>query len=504
MTAYAQHLQPLANIRWLTALLSLLLSGLAIALNDMPNNDAYTYIRAGHIVLEQGISAAYQYHQWAHLSVLMAGIHTLTGLSLLSSAYLLNTVLFAMLSVAFVNLVAALATNRRTVWLAMIVVLVYPHLNEFRPYVIRDIGFLAFAMLAMLQLLLFNRSLQLRYGLMYVAYCLAGALFRPEIILMLFVGPVSLLMNKEIAEINRRRGFFRLQALAALCVLVLAGAFAALQFDIQQLLGAFVAIYQPFLSNVRALFVPDAAFASAAFGDYAAQFVENYSGLFLFSGLLTVLIAVILESLGLVVAPLLAAGLWRQFPRIDSNGRHILLLWGGTALFILIGFIFLTRFSTTRYTLLLAMVLLVVVPFIIDHLWRQASARGQNRLFYMVAGLLLSFQLIDSHVSMGASRAHLEHAQQWIQGNTRSNATFLTNEIYLAYESGRVEDFEKVRRDMPPETLLQVPAGSILALTPRRSFEAFMQAEIDRGALRLLQRFPAERGADLLVFEKVL
>jgi hypothetical protein len=76
----------------------------------------------------------------------MAAVQWLTGLSLFTAANLINALLFALLSVSFVSIVAAMTPSRRTIWLAFICVLLYPHLNEFRAYLIRDIGYLAYCL----------------------------------------------------------------------------------------------------------------------------------------------------------------------------------------------------------------------------------------------------------------------------------------------------------------------------------------------------------------------
>ena len=92
----------------------------------------------------------------------------------------------------------------------------------------------------------------------------------------------------------------------------------------------------------------------------------------------------------------------------------------------------------------------------------------------------------------------------WIAGHTRSNAPLLTNQIYLAYTSGRVSDYDLVRRDLEPGIIRRAAPGTIIAVSPRASFTAELESELARGALRLIFTAPAERGADLLIFEKEL
>tara|TARA_R110002072_G_scaffold136124_3_gene278349 strand:+ start:58805 stop:60325 length:1521 start_codon:yes stop_codon:yes gene_type:complete len=499
-----QQLPRLTLIRVLTVLISLLLSWLAVTLDSLPNDDTYTYLRAAESVLQNGIPAAYQHHQWANMSVLMAAIHSVTGLSLLQSAYFISAAMFALLSLGFVNLVAAIAPSRRVVWLAMLVIFSYPQINEFRAYIIRDIGFLAFSVTAIVQLIHYNRTLLMRHSVLFIASCFAAALFRPEALLFMFIAPVGLLMNAGLSENNRRRGFIRLELVSMLVIVAVLAVFAGSRIELNQQLLTYLEIYQPFVGNLRDLFTGNDAIARAVLGEYAAQYVGDYTGIFLLTGLLSLLAACIIDSLGLVVAPLLAYGYLKGLIRIERPALQLILIWAVTALFILLAFTLITRFITTRYTLLLTTVLLIFVPFIVDRAWSIARANGHSKRFGALMMFLLLFGFIDSHFSFGASKSHLQDGATWIAGHTRSNAPLLTNQIYLAYSSGRVSDYELVRRDLEPGMIRRATPGTIVAVSPRSGFVSELESEIARGALRLIHTVPAERGADLLIFEKEL
>src|SRR5690554_229753 len=187
----------LRRVRQATVLASVLLSLLAVLLDGSPNNDAYTYVRAAEIALDSGIPAAYQHYQWAHLSILLAGIHRVTGIDFFVAAWLFNAALFALLSVSFVNLVAAMTASRRVLWLAALCVLAYPHLNEFRSLIVRDIGFLAFSLIAVLQLLRYQQWLRIRYAAGFIAACLLASLFRPEALVLMLFTPACLLFDRR-------------------------------------------------------------------------------------------------------------------------------------------------------------------------------------------------------------------------------------------------------------------------------------------------------------------
>jgi hypothetical protein len=491
-------------VRLVTVLGSLMLSLLAILLNELPNSDAYTYARTADIALSEGIGAAFAHYQWAHFPLILAGIHSLTGLSMFAAANIVNALLFALLSLSFVNIVAAMTPSRRTIWLAVACVLLYPHLNEFRAYIIRDIGYLAFCLLAVYYLVVYAESLRLRFGLYFMLSCLAAALFRPEALLFLFATPVAILAPAQSLVNLRQRAFLRLQTLSVFTVLALGTVLALVALDVTAQIGVFLQIYQPFLSNLAPLLGAEShALEQTVFGDYAAQFVGDYTGIFLAAGLMAVLLACIVDSLGIAVVPLLLYGAMRRYLRLSQPGLAVIISWVLVASGILLMFMLVTRFVTTRYTLLLCTLLLVFVPFVIDRGW--SFAVSQHRKGFMRLAMLLSvFAVFDAHVSFGASKQHLEEASRWINASTRMTAPLLTNESHIAYKSGRIKNYDEIRRDIPGDLILSAAPGTIIAVTPRDSFQSHLDMAISNGSLRLLQQFPAERGADLLVFEKDL
>lgn len=492
------------RIRWLTVIISLMLSWLAVALNDQPNHDAYEYVRAAQIALQSGITDAYAHYQWAHYSLLLAGIHALTGLDMFTAAHLLNAFLYALLSVGFVNLVAAATPSRRVVWLAALIILIFPTLNEARSLIIRDTGFLAFCLLAMLQLLRYWLTLRLRHAVLFVVTCMLATLFRPEAIAFWLLSPLALLFNNTHSPAACRRALAVITALSTLFAVLAVVVVATLgQVDLPQLLRSFAGIYQPFANNIAQLAGSNTyELSRSVFGDYAAQFVDHYTHYFLLAGLLGLLLVFIIDSLGLAVVPLLVYGASRRLHRLPNGATTVFVAWLLIALLIVVSFILLTRFTTARYTLLLCLILLLWLPFIVDRAWSLAAANGHMRRFAWIVGFLALFSTIDAHISFGSSKAHLDEATAWLLQNTRAEASLITNEIRVAYDSGRVAEFDRVERELDPAVIAGAAPGSIIAVTLRRGFAALVDEQLATGQLRLLQRLPAERGGDFLIMEK--
>ena len=510
------NMQPLVNrvsalsqqgrlIYLISILVSLLLSWFAFSFGELPNRDTYAYLRTAELGMSNGISSAYEHYAWAHFSLLIALLSQFSGISLMLSAQIIMSALFALLTVAFVRLVDIQTHSRRVTWLALLSLCCFPLLNEFRGYVIRDTGFLAFMLLGLIQLIHYKQSLWLRHGLLFCAYVLMAFLFRPEALLYFLMLPVAILLPGSLQEGHRRAAYLRLT-----CIMLVIGAVAimltslVLQINLGEQFVRFASIYQPFLQSMANLFDPEPAVTNAIFGEYGAQFVGNYTGVFMLTGLLAMTLACVVDSLGIVAAPLLGYAAWKRRVHLPKDARSILLSSIVIAAAILIAFAILTRFLTTRYTLLLCVLLLVYVPFVLDYLWRHAIAQNKRKRFYGIAGFLLLYCTLDAHVSFGGQKHHLYDGALWVQQYTRTEAPLITNEVLIAYESGRIADYDETPRFITTEQLRNTPVGSIIAVTPDDALVPVLAREMDRGNLRLLQRFEADRGADLFILEKEL
>lgn len=99
------ELQPRANntplIILVSACLSLTISWLYISATYVLSPDSLLYIFTAQTFIDHGLQAAVDIYPWPLLSVLIASIHQLSGLSLVISGYLLIAGLYAGLSCTF-------------------------------------------------------------------------------------------------------------------------------------------------------------------------------------------------------------------------------------------------------------------------------------------------------------------------------------------------------------------------------------------------------------------
>lgn len=491
------------DVRFWAVLSSLLLSGVAVMLGQFPNDDGFIYLRTAEIFLDQGIVAAFQHYPWATVSVLIGLLQYLPGVDLFAAAQLLNAFWFALVTAVFISVTGHFDRSPRVLVLAALTVLAYPHLNEFRFYIIRDIAFLGLSLWAALCFLRFYTSGARSQAAGFCALLVAAALFRAEALLFLVLVPLTLLAHPQL---NGRRRLHRLLIIWGLAAL--APALAMLLFtlagvELWQQLQITAGVYLPFVQETLAGLVDrQASLSDALFSDHAALYASEYTGLILVTGLLAMLGAKLIESLGLS-SVILAYGLYRRCVSLPSLVLRPWLGWLITALLILILFTLVARFMTTRYTLLTAMLLMALVPLIVDRLWTQASRSGRMRGFAWLFGLLLAYSAVDAHISYGEPKTWLPETEEWLAAETDAETPLLTNERYIAWRSGRIGAYDEVLRDMPPETLLTAAQGTILVVEREAALYEALQRANEQGQVEELVRFHDRRGPRIIIYRRL-
>lgn len=491
---------------------SLLIAGYVLSLGERPNDDAYTYVRVADILLHDGFAAAYAYYPWATYSVLFAHF-ILIDLDLFTAGRVLNALLYSLLTVSFISLAGELVRNAESqrrgtiLFLAAVTVLLYPQLNEYRSMLIRDVGYWAFMLLGLQQLIIAvrmpARSSQFwgRMLAFFVALLFAFA-FRTEALGYLILTPLLFCFLRD--HIGNRRVGDALRvslALAALGILALGGSLAA-GIELFTLLSKFSATYLPFF---EATFSPDEVqrteLSSVLFGAHAEAYSSDYLPVFLVTGLLSILAVSLTSAVGLpylVVIGIASIKVWlgeKQRVAINLANRlgvekDALILIAGFALInlgILVGFVLITRFVSARYGMLLSLLVALLVPLLLHH----ALDTSRGRRVSVAVVLLFTYCLIDSFFSFGERKTFLQDSIDWVQSNETS-APFLTNNHTLAYASERVEFYDKTPRYLSRQTLLETSTNTIIVIELNEQMRETMRSFVDSDEGENVIAFPAE------------
>lgn len=497
------------DIRLCAVALSLLLSLLHALLNPIPNPDGFEYVRIAEVFLNDGIVAAFALYPSATYPVLIGVLQAL-GLDPFVAGQILNALFYALLVNVFVSILLEIRDTRRLAILAAVVVLAFPQINEYRYYMIRDIGYIALVLAGTLHLMRYAKVPAWRSAIFFCVCLLTAALFRAEALVYLFVAPLVLLMGAVAGEPaptptpTPTQTWLRLQglvlglAVGGVVVLGIAG------LDVPGTLSRIVAVYLPFLSAAaQTLGDSYSPLSVAIFGEYAADFSGEHLWLFMLGGLTTLLVFKLVSGFGVPTLLVMLYGWRTRSLSLRQAALRPLLFNAAIAFLILLAFLLLTRFLSTRYTLLFCMLLLPLLPLVLDNFIERLSHNPKATLHKAVAGFLLLFCLVDAHVSFGRSKQSLQDASAWLRANTDSQASLLTNSNYVAYYSERVEEYDKVFRYIDASVIDNAAPGALLAMSLDRGMDVLLQQRTDAGQLSLLMQFPQTGEPEFAVYRRL-
>lgn len=490
--------------RWLGVAGSILVSLYTLLLPEIPNDDAYVYLRTAQIYLDQGLAAAVQHYSWPAYSILIAELSRL-GTSLLATALLLNATFYALLVYSFIAIVMVLDNSRRVALLAVATILLYPELNEFRYMVLRDAGFWALSLFAVWQLLLYARSGAFYQAVAFTLAMLLAAAFRLEAVAYLGLLPLSLLWQaKRSGDPGQWRSFYRLAMLvyglliAALLLLSLTGS------NLLTLAMQFAATYRPFIDS---LLNPDPAVAAETgrllFGEHAAAFSNEYLTAVIMTGLLVILVMTLVYGISGAYFWMLVYGAWQRYWVLNRPGTVVLIAYGLINALMLVGFLYLTRFLSSRYAIPLGMIAATQIPFVVNHLLQAMAGKPREKLLRNFVILFFLFCFFDAYVSFGRSKAYLEDAVDYVNVHATQQQALITNNHTIAFTSGRVPAYDEVPRLLPDSAIVNAAVGDYFALEVITEVRQLLDREDLAPLLEFVTAFPTESEQRVAIYRRV-
>ena len=489
----------------LSAVVASLLISLVIFLSPFPytpNDDAYIYIRTADIFLNDGLAAAFQHYSWASFPVLI-GLTSKLGLELFSAAYLINSIFYALLTFSFVSIVREMHDSRLVLVLSAIVILLYPQLNEYRTYVIRDTGFWALTLLSLWLLLLFAKTGLTKFAIGFCGVLLFAMSLRPEALFYLLITPLALLFDRRFDKQICQRRFLLLAGLVLGIGLLTIIALALTGVNVFSLLVQFVSVYQPFIVNT---FAPEPAqadaVANALFGEHAANYSQEYIAMFMAAGLFTILLANLFNGIGGPFFWVLVYGVVQRQWRVHREVAVPVLLFMLTNALVLLGFLFITRYLTSRYAIVLCLMLVLLVPQILAH-YLENKPEARRRSATYVLALFLTFCAFDAYITFGGSKRYVFDAIDWVAENSSATTAVVTNNHAVAYRSGKVANYDRVTRNLTAAEILQTVAGDIVVVELNFEMTQLLATAEIAPILEQVAVLPNAAAAELVILRRI-
>ena len=398
-------------------------------LDPVINFDGVIYTSVAQLLLDGQTSAAFDYYSWPFYSIFIATTSQLLSIDLEFAAFVLNTFFAISLTLAFVCIVAELSNNnRRTIFIAIVVILLFPSISKYRSFVIRDFGYLSCYLWSLYFIFRFCATQNKNHLIGWLVFAAISSLFRFEGIVFVLIAPYFLFLFGATAIPNRKK-------LLALLSVVIAVGSAALVFwyindkymdsvkvaglagkDIQNLNDLFIANIQARLGNQTFSVMSLFGLVIANTGDVAYELIRRMA-LFYF---LFVLYAYV--------------------KRLTLNGdlqRKIWHIYVATNLLMLLAFSMTNNFLVSRYTMASVLTLLILAPFAIDRLFT-VSKTSKTWLKLAVGFSILVLTVVSVEgLDVKTKKLHIKSAGEWINQNLPRDATVYSNNKLAVYYAKR-------------------------------------------------------------------
>lgn len=491
------------DVRVHAIIASIILSLIVLTTHHDPvNYDGIFYLSVVGVYLKSGFAAAATIYHWPFYILLIGWTSQLTHLSILYSAYLINTLLIALIVTVFISLLKELGASRGIQIVGAIIILVYPPLNNYRDYVMRDFGYWAFSLIALWQLLRYAKTNHWTYAMTWNLSMLIATLFRLEGGVVLLLTPLTLLLlrNTSCSDRFKKLAVIYLIPVTLAILLFLWHIYFSPQGHLGRLSellnqfknGWFLSIhnFQQKITLINHTILPSPSSYDASF--------------FFWGGALTLFVSILIASLTWLYTLLFGHAWTKKLLTTEINNKII--LYGFIIINLLIPFIFFSQqlFLSERYLIAFCLPLLLWIPYSLQTILQQ-----RKKLFVIIAILLL-VMFATSIVRFGPSKAYITEAGLWLKNNTSTTATVYSNNMQVLFYAERTPidlsstDLSQYYDDNKPLQTLQTKSWqnfNYLALRVNREWqnqESEMIALVGKQPVKI---FHNKRGDEILIFE---
>lgn len=484
------------------SILSLVLSMASILQNKVLHYDSLLYLETATTYLDSGLDAAIDVYPWPFLSILIATLHQVTGLSLLATGHLLITLLYMAITCTFIILVRDLGGTTRAQLIAAILILIFPTFNDYRAYIIRDPGYWFCILLSLQQLVLLTRQHSNKSAFGWAISVSLATAFRSEGIFIAVFAPLALLLTKNSTIQERfKQTALSYGLLCVICIGLIAGLSitTATSADKYRLYIELINLPQFFGQLIDNLSITIDQLSIAVANRYTA---DDMRAIYL-SGLLGLLAFATIHSLTL---PFLGLMIWqhKQYRAIFTHFHQApIAVYLVTIIFYLCLFTFKQQFVSDRFFLTFAFILLLPLPFILESLLFEPRTERFTWGRILVC-LLLIYQLLDSIISTGASKAYIAAATHWLNNDEMVNGQIISNQEHIGYFAGGSLSQSFKHNTLALVEANQLKAVDIVALQVRHKQMdrlARIQKLQQDGTLIPLKTFANKKQDQVLIFK---
>ncbi len=403
------------------------------------NTDGLIYLNTAQAYLSGGLHAAMHSFKWPFYSILIALFSKFTTLTLLSSTYVLNTLLDAVTVVAFLLLLRQIGATQRQQLIGLLVILCFSQYIHIYGYIVRGHGYYACYLLAIWSLIRFFDTENYFYAIAWGVLSIAAALFRIEGCVILAMLPIAGLFQPNKSILRKMQNVLLSYSLLVFAILFIIGMLLFRNnFSLQHLgrvnqLLQYTNIVQVIIQHIHA---QDARLVSVfpfeARGQIKYIFTFGMIGLFI-----SYLVATVTPFFTLLAG----YAIFKKLIPWSWSAKFVIawaIIINGI---IMISFTLTNFFISHRFLMLMSFLILLAVPFALENIyfaWRNKTPTFIGRVWlFPVMLLILIYMLIAALGHFGPSKTYVLNAADWLRSNTLKTARLYTNVAPLCFYSER-------------------------------------------------------------------
>ena len=419
-----------------TAIVSFGLTFWAISVDPVVNPDALLYLSAADELKQGNIGNAFELYKWPFYSFVIAAVQTITGTTAQTSAYLFNGAMHAMAMLGFLACVHALGGNKKTLFIAALLILFFPSFNKYRSFIIRDAGFIAFYLWSLYHLFIAIKTEQIcRYIFAFILIFIA-TLFRIEAIALLAIVPLYLFYANSSSKSASRFWLF----LSILGSLVLFFGISIWIFGEQSkatqpgLLGLLQGSMEQLANSLDFKL-------SMIRQQLLNEFSYKFAPAVLIITVLCISVYEPLRRLSYIFAYFSWHALKERLVLQEQNLRHIFYVICLLQLALLMVFTLINMFLVSRHTVALVLTILLLAPFSLEYFWnkwqqRNTSNIGSSKWQLPLLALLLGATAIDG-LDVKTNKPEIKAAGRWVAQQVADDTHVYSNLPLVLHYAGR-------------------------------------------------------------------
>ena len=117
--------------------------------------------------------------------------------------------------------------------------------------------------------------------------------------------------------------------------------------------------------------------------------------------------------------------------------------------------------------------------------------------------LFFGYCAFDSFISFGASKVFLNDSIEWIATQDNSDVGLLTNNQTIAYSSGKITNYDQIKRFLSEEDILNAKLNDLIAIEMNEEMTDLVKRPSIEKRIRILAAFPSTNEAQLIIFQRI-